>query len=175
MGGTVTDKAAKAIHIQWVRSGIGFTRHQKKMVRSLGLLRLNQVVERPDTPQIRGLVETIPHLVKIVRAPATPAWMSVPEYTILPPDPAAVPVARPAKVKPAKAERAGGETGAEELVSREGEKAEVEKAAAHAEKTAKTKKPAKTPAGKGKPAKAAEVKKIKGAEKSSKAGKKPKK
>ena len=38
----------------------------KVIVRSLGLTKLNQVVERPDTPAIRGMVAKIPHLVRIV-------------------------------------------------------------------------------------------------------------
>jgi large subunit ribosomal protein L30 len=81
----VTDKAQRTIHIKWVRSGIGFTRRQKGMVRSLGLRRLNQVVERIDSPQVRGLVARIPHLVEIVDgAPRPPVWASIPEYTLLP-------------------------------------------------------------------------------------------
>jgi large subunit ribosomal protein L30 len=81
----VTDKAQRTILIKWVRSGIGFTRRQKGMVRSLGLRRLNQMVERVDSPQVRGLVARIPHLVEIVEiTPRPPAWASVPEYTLLP-------------------------------------------------------------------------------------------
>jgi large subunit ribosomal protein L30 len=138
-GETVTDKAKSTIHIKWVRSGIGFTHRQKTRVKSLGLGRLNQVVERPDTPQIRGLVESIPHLVEIVEAPAKPAWMSVPEVTILPPDPA---VATPApkrvrKPKPVEAE----EPEAKKV------EAKAEKAAAHAKKE-KEKKTAKAAAAK---------------------------
>lgn len=74
--------APNTIYVQWIRSGIGFTRRQKTMVRSLGLRRLNQVVELPDTPPIRGLVASIPHLVHIVPAKPQPAWASVPEYAI---------------------------------------------------------------------------------------------
>ena len=82
----MSDKAQRTVHIKWVRSGIGFTRRQKRIVRSLGLKRLNQEVERPDTPQIRGLVAKVPHLVKIVEAASKPAWTRVPEYTIYPPE-----------------------------------------------------------------------------------------
>jgi large subunit ribosomal protein L30 len=38
----------------------------KRVVKGLGFTRLNQVVEREDTPSIRGMVRTIPHLVRIV-------------------------------------------------------------------------------------------------------------
>lgn len=83
----MTEKVQRTIHIKWVRSGIGFTYHQKGMVRSLGLLRLNHVVERPDTAQIRGLVARIPHLVEIVGEPVKLApWASIPEYTLKPPE-----------------------------------------------------------------------------------------
>lgn len=91
----MTEKAQRTIHIKWVRSGIGFTYRQKQRVRSLGLLRLNQVVERLDTAQIRGLVACIPHLVEIVGGPAQrPAWAAIPEYTLKPP--AATPPEPPA-------------------------------------------------------------------------------
>ena len=82
----MSDKAQRTIRIKWVRSGIGFSYHQKRIVRSLGLKKLNQEVERPDTPQIRGLVAKVPHLVKIVEAASKAAWTSVPEYTIYPPE-----------------------------------------------------------------------------------------
>jgi len=78
----VSDKAQKTVRIKWIRSTIGFTHYQKRIVRSLGLRKLNQEVERPDTPQIRGIVAKVPHLVKIVEAPKQHAWKLVPEYTI---------------------------------------------------------------------------------------------
>jgi large subunit ribosomal protein L30 len=82
----VSEKVQRTIRIKWVRSGIGFSYHQKHIVRSLGLKKLNQEVERPDTPQIRGLVAKVPHLVKIVEAASKPACTLVPEYTIYPPE-----------------------------------------------------------------------------------------
>lgn len=59
---------AAMVQIRYVRSAIGFTERQKETVRGLGLTRLNQIVERPDTPQIRGMVRKIPHLVTIVES-----------------------------------------------------------------------------------------------------------
>ncbi|MGH8459335.1 MAG: 50S ribosomal protein L30 [Nevskiales bacterium] len=52
--------------MKWVRSWICCTEKQRETVRGLGLRRLNQVVERQDTPAVRGLVKAIPHLVEIV-------------------------------------------------------------------------------------------------------------
>src|SRR5208283_2805260 len=70
------------IRIKWVRSGIGFTFHQKTIVRSLGLNKLNHTVVRPDTPQIRGIVAAVPHLLEIIPEPTVPSWASIPEYTV---------------------------------------------------------------------------------------------
>lgn len=93
-------KAQSTVLVKWIRSGIGFPRRQKVMVRSLGLRRLNQVVECPDTPQVRGLVAAVPHLVAIVSEPAAPGWAGVPEYRIKPvaaaPAQPVAPVAEPA-------------------------------------------------------------------------------
>ena len=55
-----------AIKIKLVRSTIGRPDKHKKIVRSLGLRKINQVVERPDTPSFRGMVAKIPHLLAIV-------------------------------------------------------------------------------------------------------------
>ncbi len=60
------ESEGQKIKIQWYRSTIGFTRRQKTIVRSLGLTKLNQIVERPDTPAMRGAVEKVPHLLRIV-------------------------------------------------------------------------------------------------------------
>ncbi|MGZ7029677.1 MAG: 50S ribosomal protein L30, partial [Terriglobales bacterium] len=38
----------------------------KRVVRGLGFTRLNQVIEREDSPSIRGMVDKVPHLVKVV-------------------------------------------------------------------------------------------------------------
>jgi large subunit ribosomal protein L30 len=59
-------KARKMLKIKYVRSAIGRTQKQKDIVRGLGLSKLNQVVERIDSPEIRGMVNKIPHLVEIV-------------------------------------------------------------------------------------------------------------
>lgn len=54
------------IRIQYYRSVIHAPEKHKKVVMGLGLRRLNQVVEREDTPSIRGMVNKVPHLVRIV-------------------------------------------------------------------------------------------------------------
>lgn len=54
------------IRIQYYRSFIATPKTHKQMVRSLGLTKLNQIVERPDTASMRGAVAKIPHLLRIV-------------------------------------------------------------------------------------------------------------
>jgi large subunit ribosomal protein L30 len=54
------------IRIQYYRSAIGFPKTQKEIVRSVGFTKLNQVVERPDTLAMRGMVEKVPHLIRII-------------------------------------------------------------------------------------------------------------
>jgi large subunit ribosomal protein L30 len=58
--------AAAMIRIQYYRSFIAAPKTHKQIVRSLGLTKLNQVVERPDTPATRGFVQKVPHLLRIV-------------------------------------------------------------------------------------------------------------
>ena len=54
------------VRIQYYRSAIGFPKTQKQIVRSVGLTKLNQTVERPDTPSTRGAVQKVPHLLRII-------------------------------------------------------------------------------------------------------------
>jgi large subunit ribosomal protein L30 len=57
---------AGKIRIKQIRSGIGFAEKQKQVLKGLGFRRLQQVVERPDTPSIRGMVNKVRHLVEVV-------------------------------------------------------------------------------------------------------------
>jgi large subunit ribosomal protein L30 len=58
--------AVKRIKIRQVRSIIGGTDKQKNVLRSLGLKRMNQVVEHNSNEAILGMVRAIPHLVEVV-------------------------------------------------------------------------------------------------------------
>jgi large subunit ribosomal protein L30 len=66
-------KAAKAgaaapagkIRIRLVRSLIGYPREQHEIAKGLGLRKLRSEVVRPDTPQIRGMIRKIVHLVDV--------------------------------------------------------------------------------------------------------------
>ena len=63
---TAKKSGAGTIQLKWVRSAICAPVTQKKVVKGLGFTRLNQVIERPDTQAIRGMVAKVPHLVEIV-------------------------------------------------------------------------------------------------------------
>ena len=53
------------LKITQVRSGIGAKRNQRESLRSLGLKRINDVVVKEDRPEIRGMIFTVSHLVKV--------------------------------------------------------------------------------------------------------------
>jgi large subunit ribosomal protein L30 len=54
------------IKLQYVRSKICTPVKHKLVIKGLGFTRLNQIVEREDTPSIRGMVKKVPHLVRIL-------------------------------------------------------------------------------------------------------------
>jgi large subunit ribosomal protein L30 len=51
--------------ITQVKSSNGANKPQKETLRSLGLRGINKTVERPDSPQLRGMVHRVRHLVKV--------------------------------------------------------------------------------------------------------------
>jgi large subunit ribosomal protein L30 len=61
-----TNDSTAMIRIQYYRSFIASPKKHKTIVRSLGLRKLNQVVERPDNDSMRGAVAKVPHLLRIV-------------------------------------------------------------------------------------------------------------
>lgn len=58
------------LRITWTRSGIGYPQDQRATIRSLGLRRLQQSVQRPDTPVVRGMLVKVRHLVRVEELPA---------------------------------------------------------------------------------------------------------
>lgn len=59
-------KAGASLKIQYYRSAIGTPDKHRLIIKSLGFKRLNQVVDRVDTPAVRGMVAQVPHLVRIL-------------------------------------------------------------------------------------------------------------
>jgi large subunit ribosomal protein L30 len=48
-----------------VRSFIGCPRDMRQTIRGLGFRRMQQVIEQPDTPAIRGMIAKVHHLVEV--------------------------------------------------------------------------------------------------------------
>lgn len=62
--------AAGRIVVEQYRSGICCQEKQKRTLRALGFRRMNQRIEHPDNPAVRGMVAAIPHLVRVVKPAA---------------------------------------------------------------------------------------------------------
>jgi large subunit ribosomal protein L30 len=56
---------AKKLRIKQVRSAIGRQKVQGRTIRALGIRRLQGTVEHDDTPQIRGMIRRVSHLVQV--------------------------------------------------------------------------------------------------------------
>jgi large subunit ribosomal protein L30 len=56
----------KTLKVEQIRSPIGYEKGQREVLRSLGLRRIRHVVERQDSPAVRGMIKKIPHLVRVV-------------------------------------------------------------------------------------------------------------
>ena len=63
-----TDAAKKKLKITLNRSTIGFNRTQAKTVEGMGLRRIRHSVELPDTPEVRGMILKVRHLVDVQEA-----------------------------------------------------------------------------------------------------------
>ncbi len=59
-------KKTNTIRIEQVRSPIGRPGRQREVLRGLGLRRIRHVVEREDTPAVRGMVNKVAHLVRVL-------------------------------------------------------------------------------------------------------------
>jgi large subunit ribosomal protein L30 len=54
------------IKVKWIRSTIGRPEDQKKTIKALGFKRLYQTLILPDRPEVRGMINKVIHLVKIL-------------------------------------------------------------------------------------------------------------
>jgi large subunit ribosomal protein L30 len=61
-----TNEQGGTVRIRQIRSGIGCPVAMRETLRALGLRRINQVVERVDTRETRGMIAKIQHLVEVV-------------------------------------------------------------------------------------------------------------
>ncbi|MCY3897845.1 MAG: 50S ribosomal protein L30 [Caldilineaceae bacterium] len=56
----------KTITVKLVKSPIGYNKRQKATVQALGLRKMNQTVEKTDSPTVRGMIAKVSHLVEVV-------------------------------------------------------------------------------------------------------------
>lgn len=61
------------LRIKLVRSPIGHTKSNRATVTALGLRKMNQVIERPNTPSIQGMVHKVKHLLSVEVVEDAPA------------------------------------------------------------------------------------------------------
>lgn len=57
----------KKIRVTLVKSPIGYNKKQKAVVQALGLRKMNHTVEHFESPMITGMLNKIPHLLKVER------------------------------------------------------------------------------------------------------------
>jgi large subunit ribosomal protein L30 len=62
----VKGTAQGTVKIKWVVSFISCTDDMRQTIRGLGLRRLQQVVERENSPETRGMIHKVRHLVEVV-------------------------------------------------------------------------------------------------------------
>jgi large subunit ribosomal protein L30 len=60
------DARKETLRLRLAKSGIATPKDQKATIRALGFRRVGQVVHRPDTPEVRGRIRKIRHLVEII-------------------------------------------------------------------------------------------------------------
>jgi large subunit ribosomal protein L30 len=63
---TAKQTGGKRLTVTLVRSTIGFNETQAKTVEGMGLRRIRHTVELPDTPETRGMIHKVRHLVTVV-------------------------------------------------------------------------------------------------------------
>lgn len=56
---------AAKLTITWKKSAIGYRENQKLTIQALGLKRLGHSVEQPDNRAVRGMINTVRHLVEV--------------------------------------------------------------------------------------------------------------
>jgi large subunit ribosomal protein L30 len=64
------EPAVATVRVTYRKSAIGYAHDQKATILALGLHRLHQTIEHPDTPAIRGMVQKVRHLVSVDGVPA---------------------------------------------------------------------------------------------------------
>ena len=56
----------KKLLIKQIKSGIGYKKKSKETLRALGLRKMNQTIEKNDTPAFRGMINKVSHLLEVI-------------------------------------------------------------------------------------------------------------
>jgi len=62
---TANHGVKKTLNITQMKSTIGFSKKQGDVVRSMGLRKIRHTIEVPDTPEMRGMIHKVRHLVSV--------------------------------------------------------------------------------------------------------------
>ena len=65
MAKKAADSGARKLKVTLVRSTIGFDKTQAKTIQGMGLRKIRHTVELPDTPETRGMILKVRHLVTV--------------------------------------------------------------------------------------------------------------
>ena len=57
--------SGEKVRVTQIRSGIGYRRDQRATLKGLGIRRMHQTVELANTPEVRGMINKITHLLKV--------------------------------------------------------------------------------------------------------------
>jgi large subunit ribosomal protein L30 len=57
-------KKTATIRVQQIKSGIGYNRKKREVLKGMGLRKLHQIVELPDNDATRGMIAKVHHLVR---------------------------------------------------------------------------------------------------------------
>ena len=57
--------SAKKVRVTQIKSAIGYDKRQRAHLKGLGIRRMHHTVEVEDTPSVRGMINKIPHLLKV--------------------------------------------------------------------------------------------------------------
>jgi large subunit ribosomal protein L30 len=60
---------ADKLRVTWKKSAIGYKENQKRTIQALGLKRLGHSVDQPDNRAVRGMINTVRHLVEVTEDP----------------------------------------------------------------------------------------------------------
>lgn len=59
------NNSPRTLRVTWIRSSIGYPKDQKATIKAIGFNRLNQTLELPDSPQLRGQIFKVKHMLKV--------------------------------------------------------------------------------------------------------------